>query len=285
MTGDSVGHLVSPAACEDAEWLCREMGGDLARRRRAAGLAQTELAALIGYSQAAVAHAETGRNDVGWGFWAAVDRLLGTGGFYTDAFYLVRETERKRTAVTPRPADLNADLMMKSALPEQAFAAYRRRGWPVTAPEGCMRLATGRTVEALEVGRVAGVIAAGAWQEAHAGEAIGRGSSRLPLSARSLAAIDAGDRWYFLIESGSCPWSGTRPVGSAPRTHIRWHSIGGSVPVPPAGAKWAHLPATGIFLPSPQAVLDLLAWATSGVTGPNTLTVRGGVTVAPAIRR
>ncbi len=42
----------------------RELVDDLAARRRAVGLSQTEVAALMGTSQSAVARLEAGHNDV-----------------------------------------------------------------------------------------------------------------------------------------------------------------------------------------------------------------------------
>lgn len=272
---------------EDAEWLRAEMGRDLAARRRAAGLTQAELAALAGYSQAAVAHAETGRDDLGRGFWQAADKSLGTGSFYADAFHLTRDTGGKRTAVTPQDASLRSDPMMKSALPEQARAAYQRRGWPLTTAGDRLTLATGKAADALETGAVAGLIAAQAWHDGNGAESAARALPRLPPYGRSLAAIDAGDRWYFLIAPGACPWTRpARPPGPAGTpAHIRWHSNGSAIPAPPAAARWAHLPPAGIYLPPAHAVLDLLAWAAARVTGPATLTMPGGVNVAPAGHR
>lgn len=267
----------------DADWLRREMGRELAARRRAAGMSQAELAACTRrYSRATVSHAEMGKDDVGRGFWEAADQLLAAGGFFAGAWDLLRDAgPRPRAPVASGEPGLGSDPAMRSAVPGQALRAYRQRGWPVAGHGGGLALATGKAADALEVGRVAGMIAAGAWQETNGAESIVRGLPPLPPCARSLAAIDAGARWYFLVEPGSCPWPAARPAAGGAEPRIRWHAAGGTVPVPPGGgAAWAHLPAAGIRLPPPQAVLDLLGWAVARVTSPGTLTVRGGVTVA-----
>ncbi|MGH3279137.1 MAG: helix-turn-helix domain-containing protein, partial [Trebonia sp.] len=117
----------------DADWLRREMGRELATRRRAAGLSQAELAAHTRrYSRATVSHAELGKDDVGRGFWEAADRLLATGSFFADACELVTDSSpRSRTLVTSSGPDLRGDPAMRSAVPGQALRAYRQRGWPV----------------------------------------------------------------------------------------------------------------------------------------------------------
>ncbi|MGH3265851.1 MAG: helix-turn-helix domain-containing protein, partial [Trebonia sp.] len=94
-----------------AAWLRAEMGGELARMRRAAGLSQERLAELTGsYSQSAVAHAEKGRDDVGGGFWRAVDRVLGTDGLFVGLHEEVRRclAPDRRSAV--RPGDPDTDV-------------------------------------------------------------------------------------------------------------------------------------------------------------------------------
>jgi transcriptional regulator with XRE-family HTH domain len=268
----------------DADWLRREMGRELAKRRHAAGLSQTEFAALTGrYSTSSVSHAETGKDDVGRGFWEAADRALGTGEFFAASYEMIWDTRTQaRTAVTVSDPHLRSDPAMKSERPELAFRAYRQRGWPVSGQGESMRLPTGKAADALEVGRMAAKMAAGEWEETNGAESIVRGLPRLPPYARSLAAIDAGNTWYFLVAPGSCPWHDARPGTRAGQPHIRWHSAGSSIPAPPSSATWAHLPAAGIHLAPPQAVLDLLGWAAARVSGPDTLTIRGSVTVAPA---
>jgi hypothetical protein len=272
---------------DDAEWMYKELGRELAGRRRAAGLTQTEFALLTGrYSRATVSHAETGRGKDGGisrRFWETCDRLLGTGSFFAGSYDLLHDDgPPARTAVTSAGHHLQTGPAMKSAIGEQALRAYRRGGWPVTGHEGDVKLATGRAADALEVGRIAGMIAASAWKETNGAESTARGIPALPPVERSLTVIDAGDRWYFLVEPGSYPWTSTPARSAAPRQHIRWHS-GGTVPAPPGqGTAWAYLPVAATRLAPAQAVIDLLAWAVTRVTGPARLTIRGTVTVAPA---
>jgi hypothetical protein len=267
-----------------AGWLRREMGRELARRREEAGLTQTGFAARTRrYSRSTVSHAEMGKGDVGRGFWEASDRLLGTGSFFADSYGMSRDAEPKRVAVTGDESGLRSDPAMESAAADQAFRGYKTRGWPVSRQNGVMRISTGILADALEVSRMAGMIAAGTWQEKNGTGGTARDTPRLPPCERSLAAIDAGGKWYFLVKTGYCPWPrGTGLKASPARSHIRWHSAGSTIPAPPGGAVWAHLPVAAIQLPPPHAVLDLLGWAAGMITSPVTLTIRNGVIVTPA---
>jgi transcriptional regulator with XRE-family HTH domain len=259
------------------------MGRELAKRRHAAGLSQAGLAAHTGrYSRTVVSHAETGRDDVGRAFWEAADRLLGTGDFFTASYDMTADTRHTRAAATAGEPYLATDPAMTSGVPRHALRAYRQRCWPVHGHEESMRLLTGQAADALAVGHIAGRIAAATWEQTGGAESAARGIPRLPPSGQALAVINAGTTWYFLVAPGSCPWPGFPLPPPAPRPHLRWHSAGGSIPLPPRDATWARLPLAGIRLPPPHAVLDLLGWAAAMVTGPHTLTLRGTITIAPA---
>jgi hypothetical protein len=263
-----------------------EMGRDLARRRRAAGLSQEQLAALAGYSRATVSHAELGADDVAGGLWAAADRVLGTGGLFAGLHEQVRQEclePGRRAAVRAGGTGIGCELALKAAEPGQALAAYRRRGWPVAARGEVLELLAGRWAEVLEVGRTAGQVAAGAWLESVRPGGAACGLPRLPAPEAALAVIDAGDRWFFLIRSGfPVPTSGHAGGGA----EIFWHSAGGRVPLPPSRAgravRWAHLPAAVLDLAPPLAVLDLLGWAVAMTAVPGRLRLPGGAVVAPA---
>jgi DNA-binding transcriptional MocR family regulator len=58
----------------------RALSADLAKRRKALGLTQPQLAALTGYSVTTIGHAETGRVWQSPAFWDKADRALAAGG-------------------------------------------------------------------------------------------------------------------------------------------------------------------------------------------------------------
>ena len=292
-TGDRAGRAPAGPADDDADfaaWMRAEMGAELKRRRRAAGLSQEQFAALAGeYSRTTVSHAEQGLPDVGRGFWQAADRLLGTGEFFATSYDEVRECLEpdKRAAVRGDGSVLLCELAMKVAEPDRARASYQRRGWPAAVRGDALELLTGKTADVLEVSRTAGTVAAGAWLESGGAEGALRGLPRLPAPDGALAVIDAGERWFFLVRPGF-PWQvgGARPR-PARETQIFWHSAGGRVPLPPSkagqsAARWAHLPAAVLQLPPPLAVLDLLGWAVVMTSEPGMLRLPGGAAVAPA---
>jgi transcriptional regulator with XRE-family HTH domain len=62
------------------------LGYDLAVRRRVAGLTQQALGDAIGYSRAAICHAEAGRRRRPRRFWEAIDAALSAGSHFTDAY-------------------------------------------------------------------------------------------------------------------------------------------------------------------------------------------------------
>lgn len=281
---------------EAAAWMRAEMGRELASRRRDAGLSQERFAGLTGrYSQSAVAHAEKGRDDVGGGFWRAADRVLGTGGLFAGLHEEVRMClePARRTAVDGGGAlaEVRCGTALKSAAPDRALAEYRRRGWPVAAHGDALELVAGKAVDVLEVGRPAGMVAAGAWLESGGVDGAVRALPRLPAPEAALAVIEAGERWFFLVRTGfPVPWGtgGDRhTAGEAGEAEVRWHSAGARVPLPPskAGAgvaRWAYLPGTLLRPPPPLAVLNLLGWAVAVTRAPGRLLLPGGAAVAAA---
>jgi transcriptional regulator with XRE-family HTH domain len=279
---------------EVVRWMRRDMGRDLARRREEAGLTQEKFADLTGrYGRGTVSHAETGIGDTGREFWIIADRLLGTDGLFAECHDLIREYlgQGKRAAVTcDGIEELRCHLVLKSAEPQAALAGYRRLGWPVSADGDRLALVTGTVADVLEVTRPAGAVAAAWWRETGGAENAARGLAALPAPWMSLAVIDAGERWYFLVSKGSFPWNadgGGSNTGIAPQGAVRWHTAGSSIPVPPsktgqAAARWAYLPVSA-FQPAPAlAVLDLLGKAAAMTCAPGTLRLPGGAVAVPA---
>lgn len=277
-----------------AGWLRRDMGRDLARRREEAGLTQEKFADLTGrYGRGTVSHAETGIGDTGREFWVIADRLLGTGGLFAECHDLIREYlgQGKRAAVTcDGIAELRCHLVLKSAEPQAALAGYRRLGWPVSADGDRLALVAGTVADVLEVTRPAGAVAAAWWLETGGTENAARTLPALPAPGVSLAVIDAGERWYFLVSTGSFPWSaeGRGNAGAAPEAAaVRWHATGSRVPLPPskagqAAARWAYLPVSALQPAPALAVLDLLGKAAAMACAPGTLRLPGGSVAVPA---
>jgi transcriptional regulator with XRE-family HTH domain len=266
-----------------------DMGRDLARRRRAAGLSQEKFAALTReYSRATVSHAERGNDDVARGFWEVADRLLGTDGLFAGLHDEIRESlePRRRAAVRADGTGIRCELTLRAAEPDRALAGYRRLGWPVAARADVLELLAGKSADVLEVGRLAGEVAAGAWLESGGSEGAVRGLPRLPAPDGALAVVDAGDRWFFLVRPGF-PWRPGHQRTGTSEAEIRWHSAGSRVLLPPskagqAAARWAYLPAAVLCLAPPLAVLDLLGWAVAMTSVPGRLRLPGGAVVAPA---
>lgn len=285
---------------EAAAWLRAEMGRELAGRRRAAGLSQERFAELTGsYSQSAVAHAEKGRDDVGGGFWRAADRVLGTGGLFAGLHEDVRaclEPGRRAAVRAGEAADpeLRCGTALRAGEPDRALGGYRRLGWPVCAGGDVLELLAGKAADVLEVGRAAGMVAAGAWLESGGAEGAVRGLPRLPSPEGALAVIEVGERWFFLVKAGfPVPWrhgEGLRAATAGGEAEVRWHSAGGRVPLPPskagpAAARWAYLPGALLRPAPPLAVLDLLGWAVAVTRAPGRLLLPGGTAVAAALPR
>jgi hypothetical protein len=282
---------------EAAEWMRQEMGRELARRRQEAGLTQEQFAGLTGsHSRSVVAHAEQGRDDVGGGFWRAADRVLGAGGLFAGLHDQVRQCLEpgRRAAVRPGDADLEVrcGVVLRSAEPDRALAGYRRLGWPVAARGDALELLTGKTADALEVGRPAAMVAAGAWLESGGAEGALRAVPRLPAPAGALALIEAGERCFFLVKAGfPVPWPAGgdhRAAQDTGEAEVRWHAGGGRVPLPPsragrAAARWAYLPDALLRPPPPLALLDLLGWAVAVTRIRGRLRLPGGAAVAAAV--
>jgi hypothetical protein len=278
-----------------------DMGRALAVRRKAAGLTQAQFGARIGYTRSAVSHAETARHDdTGREFWEATDRALGIGTYFTNWHDRIRahlEPERRGPAAWARGTDLAVGAALKGGDRRAALADYRQRGWPAVEaddPPGRLELATGTVVDAMQVGRWTGLVAAQCWLETGGREDVARGLPALAAPGRSLAVIESGDRWYFLVRTGASPWAGHQDQAPDPDISgdgvIRWHSAGSRIPAPPgtgqkpgADARWAYLPARAVRLAPPLAVLELLGRAAAMTRAPGALTLPGGAVAFPAL--
>jgi hypothetical protein len=270
-----------------------DMGRALVGRRKAAGLTQAQFGARIGYTRSAVSHAETARHDdTGREFWEAADRALGIGSYFTNWHDRIRahlEPERRAQAVWTHGADLPSDTALKGSDHGESLVAYRQRGWPVAEAADGLELATGTVIDALQVGRLAGLVAAQCWLETGGREDVARGLAALLAPGRSLTVIEAGESWYFLVRAGASPWVGQDRACSGPppgEGAIRWHSVGSRIPAPPgtgqAPARWAYLPTRAVRLPPPLAVLELLGRAAVMTRAPGMLTLPGGAVAFPA---
>jgi Helix-turn-helix domain len=307
----------------------RDLGRSLAAERRAAGFTQRQLAVATGYSRSAVSNAEIGHPDVARVFWARCDQILGSGRGYELAFEKIRAAEREAAAgrgTGGPPAAPAASGTGRGRPPAggdalaEALAGYQDLGWPAVAGYGTVELLTGEVIDALELPRAAGLLAASLWLYSRGRPDDARRLPALPHPARSLAVITAGDRCYVLAAAGGCPWpappqpdeAGPGPVrsdeagpdadypagdpetdppeaASPGRRVIRWHSGGSRILAPPSRlpgggrAAWAHRPARPVHLPAPAAVLGLLATASADADddGPPGLTLPGGVRVLP----
>jgi transcriptional regulator with XRE-family HTH domain len=267
-----------------------DLGRRLAAARKAAGLTQQRLAAATGYSRSTVSNAEIGHPDVARVFWVRCDEILKSGRSFELAFEQVRAAERDPAA---EPADGRPAPGLTGGIAD-ALAAYRDLGWPAAGHDDLVELITGDVLDALELPRAAGLLAASLWLYSRGHADDGRRLPALPHPARSLAIITAGDRCFVLAAAGGCPWTGPPPApGGGPddcpaARVIRWHAGGSRIPAPPsrlaAGgqAVWAHLPSRPVQLAPPMALLGLLATAAAGVgSGPAGLTLPGGIRVLP----
>ncbi len=299
---------------EKAWELRRELGRELKARREAAGLSQPQLATRTRYSRSTIATLESEAGGaVARAFWARCDGVFGTGNLFAGRWDEIQQhvqaaraakaatvrrpgSRRSRTAGTTQ---LQALQLLRSG-PEppevdDAASAYARLGWPVTR-EPRLELVTGTLIDVLEVPRAAGLLAMSWWLESGGAADTVRNLPAMPRPGQALAAISAGASVYFLVQAGLCPWPaggslpGEQAYGAAERV-IGWHAHGSRVPLPPGGAgggqpaRWAHLPARGVWLASPAALLELLAKAVT-ITGANPpgLSLPGGVRAVPAHR-
>ena len=92
--------MIDPQAITVAQ---RALGRQLARLRKAAGLRQADLAALILTSRSGVANVETGHNRGSLDFWTRADRALQAGGELVRGYEEVMTLIRQRERTTPRP--------------------------------------------------------------------------------------------------------------------------------------------------------------------------------------
>jgi DNA-binding XRE family transcriptional regulator len=281
----------------------RDLGRRLAAARKAAGYTQQQLAAAAGYSRSTVSNAEIGHPDVARTFWARCDDVLKTGQAYIRAFDQVRAIELRQAAglpavvsdageASPGPAGHLASCDEMA----EALAGYQGLGWPAVEGDAGAELLTGDVLDALELPRAAGMLAASLWLYSQGQADDARRLPALPHPARSMAVITADERCFFLAAAGCCPWTGrsSGPAGGCPADAaagpvIRWHADGGRIPVPPSRlpggsrAAWAHLPSRPVLLAPPASVLALLATAAASAGhGPPGLTLPGGIRLIPA---
>ncbi len=99
----------------------RALSAALAGRRRAAGLTQVELAALVGFSVTAVGHAETGRTWQSRRFWEQVADVLCAGGELLDLH------DEYRAALLPPESDAAFGLRRPSIKGEIRMDDYLRK--------------------------------------------------------------------------------------------------------------------------------------------------------------
>ena len=280
----------------------RELGRQLADRRKTAGYLQRELGALVGYSRTAIANAETGATSIGRQLWERADQVLGTGELFARGYDRIQaqidaesqvSARRQASAAGHREAQHTID-GLESPMPSRARQAYLERGWPVEEEAGGrLRLVTGTVIDVLEVPRQAGMVAMGWWLYTRGLPDEIRGLPALPDPAGALAVISAGSVCYFLTRSGTCPWTRrdvgpARTASSASPVVVRWHAEEGHVPAPPSPldggerAAWAHVPSVGGQLVSPMALLHLLAHATAATREGTGLLLPDGVRAVPA---
>jgi hypothetical protein len=300
--------------CRDPRSARRDLGRRLAVARQAAGLTQRQLAEAVRYSRSTVSNAEIGHPDVARLFWTRCDRVLHSGQAFTPAFDQLKAAEQA-AARWPgaAPGDRlqafrQARQVLRSAGLAAALAGYRDLGWPAEAVGERADLLTGDVIDALEVPRHWGMLAASLWRLSQGRSDLVRRLPALPRPARALAVIAAGHRWYFLAAAGGCPWGGPEaaPDGAleaaleaapgAALGHglpagqvIRWHSRGGRIPAPPSrlprnqSATWAYLPAQLPRLAPAIGLVGLLG-AAAAMAGHElaVLTLPGGTRVVPA---
>ncbi len=291
--------------------LRRELGVRLKALRLAAGYTQPQLARTTGYSRSTISTVEGGGQNVPLTFWERCDQVLETGGALTAEFGRVegqRDAERRELARREAAARAGALRAVHLAGPGQlgpgphalsladAARAYQDVGWPVEQTGGRLVLVTGDAVDALEVPRAAGVLAVRWWLFTGGAQDEVRGLPTLPPPQESLAVVTAGDRFWFLVQAGAFPWrdpavTATDVGHESLQAAVSWHARGSAIPLPPSpfgsdrqAAEWVRLPAAGIRLADPVALLDLLAKAVAAISGSGRgLTMPGGVPVVPAV--
>jgi transcriptional regulator with XRE-family HTH domain len=280
----------------------RELGRQLAARRKAAGYLQREFGVLLGYSRTAVANAETGHARASRQMWQRADQVLGTGELFArgcDRIQARLDAEARAGAPRPVPGPgcggsgpVPDDL--ESPETGQALQACEERGWPAQEDRaGGLWLVTGTVFDVLEVPRPAGMLAVAWWLYTRGVADEIRGLPALPDPAGALAVVAAGPRCYFLTQAGACPWTLREArtgdaADLAGAVVVRWHAYGGRVPAPPSrldgGERvvWAHVPCGDEPLVSPVALLHVLGQAVAATREDGGLVLPGGVRAVPA---
>jgi DNA-binding transcriptional regulator YhcF (GntR family) len=123
----------SPGGGADADALRRALSAALAERRRAWGLTQHALAALLGASVTTVGHAETGRVWQSRDFWCRADAVLGGTGDLLRMYDQHRAAE-VRPAAPEAPAPPAPPPPAPPVLP--ASVVITPEGVAVTWPDG-----------------------------------------------------------------------------------------------------------------------------------------------------
>ncbi len=276
--------------------LRRELGRELAVWRKTAGFTQAQLGRKAGYSRSTISTVESGSQQVPRSFWESCDELLGTGGALAEHFdrlQLAQAAERRATAGRrPRDSDGPPWWPDRTAQPPGpcSLGAYIQLGWPVEQRSAGLELITGTALDALELTRPAGVLAAHWWLGSGGVPDLIRSLPALPPPDEALAVVAAGSRTFFLVQSGACPWAAREavpaPVVDGANAVIRWHAAGSRIPVPPGGAGtpayWLHAPES--FRPAdPVTLLDLLAKAAAAARRhPGALALHDGIVAVPA---
>jgi DNA-binding XRE family transcriptional regulator len=276
--------------------LQRALGRQLAIARKDRGFAQRELAQRISYARSTVSTVESGVQRAGRAFWEACDLALRTGSRFVHGYERIQSqlaADRQR-ATSPVHSVEQPGGGLRAATLGEALQAYEALGWPTVTNAGSAELVTGTALDALEVPRVAGMLAASWWRSTGGIADDIRGLPALPDPEQALAAISCRDRVFFLTAAGFCPWTDTTLTAnsSSSRTApvVSWHSGRGKIPAPPSydgngnPATWAYPPPTVIQLASPIMLLDLLAKAIgSAQQDPQALALLGGVLAVPAL--
>lgn len=272
----------------------RELGRELARVRRAAGLTQRQLGKAVGYSRSTVSNAELGHPDVARMFWVRCDQALDTGQLFTAAFRKIRGIEDGQATRRPgRGPDTSRSWQrVTGGQLEEALAGYQDLGWHVVSEGDALELVTGDELIALELPRAAGLLAAALWEFSGGRADALRGLPSLPDPSAALAVIAAAGRCYFLAAAEACPWFEAEPgpdgSSDVARAAIRWHGDGSRIPAPPSAlpgggqAEWARTPSRAVRLAPPAALLGLLGPAAATAGAGTGLTLPGGTRILAA---
>ena len=274
--------------------LRRQLGRQLATARKDAGYAQREFARRISYARSTLSTVESGVQRAGRVFWETCDDVLRTAGEFAQGYDRIRvqQAAERRDAARRASAPEQASEGLQAATVGEALLAYRVLGWPTVADGDVVELVTGTVLDALEVPRAAGMLAACWWRCSGGAADEIRSLPALPDPRQALAVIACGDRFFFLVAAGSCPWTGQDLSADLPSAVdapvVRWHFGGSRIPAPPTRARdghhatWAYLPCRGIDLACPVMLLDLLAKA-AAAKKPRALALPGGVLTVPVL--